>query len=320
MRQYRFVAGVQGRRARQKQRKGIKLRDAGVTVQTQERYYVAVRGILKYFDQAKNYAELDEFLTDYIEKKFEGGYPLNTIADCLSGIHYFIPQSRRQLPSAWKLFSIWRKIEIPSRAPPLTEDLLLAFASRALECKQLEFATLLLLGFHCFLRTGELLSLTTESLLVNSKTGVVHLPSSKGGTRRNSKEAVTIECPMVREVASTLIEVRRAEGRQKLPIWLYSGSAFRQRFHSYLKFFEVVHLNFRCYSLRRGGATCDFQKHGLMERTLVRGRWGSTAVARIYLADALAQLPRLHMKPRTKQLLKKFDLLSSSTMATQAPR
>ena len=315
MARYRFVAGVQGRRARQKERKGIKLRDAGVTEQTQARYYAAVREVSKYIDKADSFPQLDEDLSDWIEGKFSAGYPLNGIADCLSGIHYFLPQSRRQLPSAWKLFSIWRKIEVPSRAPPLTEDLFLAFASRALEEDQLDFACLLLLGFHCFLRTGELLSLTAESLLISSKTGIVYIPASKGGTRRNTKEAVSIECPMVRSVVGTFLEVRAAEGRQKLPIWIFSGSAFRKKFYEYLSFFDVLHLNFRCYSLWRGGATNDFQRHGLMERTLVRGRWSSSSVAKIYLCDALAQLPSLKMRATTKRLLKKFDFLSSSNAA-----
>lgn len=177
---YRFVAGVKGRRARQKQRKGIKLRDAGITLQTQERYYVAVREVMKLIDAADSYVDLDEKLADWVEHKFQAGYPLNGVADCLSGIHYFIPQARRHLPVAWRLFGIWRKIEVPSRAPPLTEDLLLSFASRALSLNQLEFACLLLVGFHCFLRTGELLSLTAESFLINQKTGIVYLPASKG--------------------------------------------------------------------------------------------------------------------------------------------
>ena len=179
---YRFVAGVQGRRARQKQRKGIKLRDAGVTVPTQERYYVAVREVLKFFDKSISFPQVDELIADWIEKKFESGYPLNGVADCLSGIHYFMPLSRRQLPCSWKLFSIWRKIEVPSRA--LTEDLLFAFATRALMKNDLEFASLLLLGIHCFLRTGELLAVTAESLLVSAKTGIVCV----GGSPINSQK------------------------------------------------------------------------------------------------------------------------------------
>lgn len=183
MGRYRFVAGVKGRRARQKQRKGIKLRDAGITVQTQERYYVAVREVMKFVEEAEDFGALDERIADWIEHKFESGYPLNGVADCLSGIHYFLPQARRHLPVAWRLYSIWRKIEIPSRAPPITEDLLLAFASRAILLQQLDFAVLLLLGFHCFLRTGELLSLTAESFLINQKTGIV-----QGGPERTSKK------------------------------------------------------------------------------------------------------------------------------------
>ena len=123
------------------------------------------------------------------------------------------------------------KIEVPSRAPPITTDLLMAMASRALSINRVEFATLLLLGFHCFLRTGELLTITPSDLLLGSHGGVVRLPVSKGKTRRHATESVTIEDPRVIMVAKkTLVEIRASQNLLKVPIWQASGSAFRQTF------------------------------------------------------------------------------------------
>lgn len=311
MGKYKFVAGVRGRRARIKNRKGIRLRDAGITKQTQSRYYLAVREVTSLIDKSQNFAELDSDIADWIEYKFSHGYPINVVADCLSGIHFFLPQTRRQLPESWKLFGVWRKIEVPSRAPPITSDLLMAMASRALSLGRLDFATLLLLGFHCFLRTGELLTVTPSDLLLGKQKGIVRLPTSKGKTRRLASESVTIEDQRVLLVAQALVELRTSQHLEKVPIWQFSGSSFRQTFYRYVHYFDVGHLGFRCYSLRRGGATAFFADCGLMEKTLLRGRWGSTSVACIYICDALAQLPALKAKPRTLTLLKKHTLLSS---------
>ena len=41
--------------------------------------------------------------------------------------------------------------------------------------------------------------------------------------------------------------------------------------------------NFRPYSLRRGGATFWFAKHGSLDRLLLQGRWQAPKTARIYI-------------------------------------
>lgn len=265
MGRYKFVAGVKGRRARIKTRKGIRLRDAGITKQTQSRYYLAVREVSHLIYKCDSFPELDSKVADWIEYKFEHGYPINVVADCLSGIHFFLPLCRRQLPESWKLFGVWRKIEVPSRAPPITTDLLMAMASRALSINRVDFATLLLLGFHCFLRTGELLTITPNDLLLGSKRGVVRLPVSKGKTRRRATESVTIEDPRVIMVAKTLVDIRASQNLLKVPIWQASGSAFRQNFLSICELFW--HWSFRIQMLfvatgRSNGLLCWMWAHG----------------------------------------------------------
>eukprot|EP00971_Amphidinium_carterae_P295255 5863489-Amphidinium_carterae.1 len=49
----------------------------------------------------------------------------------------------------------------------------------------------------------------------------------------------------------------------------------------------------RTYSLRTGGATCDFLRHGSMETTLLKGRWASSRTARLHLASAALAYARL---------------------------
>ncbi len=300
----RFFAGTSTRRARVSARKGLRLADLGVSKKTQQRYYVAVQKLLPFILQAATMERMDELICDWIEDLFATGEPLNTVADALSGLHYFLPVTRRKLLSSWKLFGVWRKYEVPSRAPPLTADLVLAMASWAIQQDDFAFGALLLIGFHCFLRTGELLQLRTCDILVNAQTGIVCLQASKGGLRFNTKESVTIEDPVVLAVAAELVLLQRQQNKQ--PIWFGTGSQFRSKFAHVCKVFQVEHLNFRPYSLRRGGATAFFLRTGLMERTLVRGRWASSSVARLYICDGLSQLPNLRGSPFTKKLIRQY--------------
>ena len=282
----RSVAGVRNRQARQKSRRGILLRDAGITKATQSRYYTAVSLLCKSVQTADDMEDLDEQVGDWIEEQFQKGSPLNTGADALSGLHFFVPSTRKRLPGAWRLFGTWRKMETPARAPPLPEDLLWAMVSYAVQNRWFEIGVLLATGFHCFLRTGELLALRPCDFLLKNGRGIVNLPASKGGTRNNVRESVTILDPVVAVLLEDLIEAKRSCHQMKVPIWNRSGTKFREDFAAIVAFFGVEHLKFRPYSLRRGGATAYFSQHGLMERTLLRGRWASVSVARLYLCDA----------------------------------
>lgn len=299
-------AGIRTRRARQRARRGIILRDAGITKKTQARYYTAVSQICKTVTTASSMEDMDEQIADWIEDQFHRGAPLNTIADGLSGIHYFIPSTRRRLPVSWKLFAIWRKMEISSRAPPLPEDLLWAMVSASLQRGDFALASLLGLGFHCFLRTGELLAVRPADLLLKGAKGIVHLPRSKGGTRHNVQESVTIEDETLVCILQELLIIKKTQGLMRVPIWTQSGTAFRKAFEQLMVLFQVQHLLFRGYSLRRGGATSYFARTGLMEKTLLRGRWASVSVARLYLCDALAQLPSLTASIHTRKLVQHY--------------
>ena len=62
-----------------------------------------------------------------------------------SPVHFFIMR-RRIFPGAWSLYGAWERHEVPRRAAPLPIDVLFPFWG---------LAALLLLAFHCLLRTGE---------------------------------------------------------------------------------------------------------------------------------------------------------------------
>ena len=95
-----------------------------------------------------------------------------------------------------------------------------------------------------------------------------------------------------------------APSKQDL-VWPRSRSEFRSAFKRLTAFFKLKD-TFRPYSLRRGGATEDFRVHGLMERSLLRGRWGSSFAARQYIQEGLSMLTKLSLSPHTLALLHRY--------------
>ena len=104
-----------------------------------------------------------------------------------------------------------------------------------------------------------------------------------------------------------MVTLKGQQQRHYLPCWHQSGSAFRTLFRKMLVQLDLSELQFQPYSLRRGGATFEMQSHRLMEKTLLRGRWWNSGVARIYLCDGLSVLPSLKMSLEAKHLVARFS-------------
>ena len=295
----RVLLAGQTQRERQNRRWGIRLRDFTITQKTKERYEKAVANLLPFLEEQPG------------QLAWARGDPVNAIADALSGLHHFWPAIRGQLRQSWRLFKSWRRVESPVRAAPLTVDLVRAFIARAIDCNQLAFATLVGLGFHCLLRTGELLAIRFGDIEWNSECGVISLHASKSGLRTGTMEAVAIRDPLVLQLVDALAVVRQPCAGD--PLWVGSPQSFRDLFRSSCDFFNVGHLRFKPYSLRRGGATLLLQRNVPLEIILVTGRWKSVGVARLYLEDGLAQLPSLRLDSPKQQLISRYSSLTSST-------
>ena len=296
---------------RQQRRKGYRLRDFTITSKTRQRYESAVGRLLPFLESQKDLSHLDEVLCEWIEAQWARGESVNFIGDALSGLHYYWPELKGRLRLAWKLFKQWRRVEAPSRAPPITVLLVRAIVCRAVERGELDFAALIALGFHALLRTGELLALRYCDLEFNLRCGVVSLEASKGGLRTGSKEAVALRDPCTLKLLDTLWACRKQFPGQKL--WSSSGQAFRNQLQRYLRYFRVCHLEYKPYSLRRGGATFLLQQGVPLEAILLRGRWRSVSVARLYLEDGLAQLPSLRIPHLDLQRITQYASQSCST-------
>ena len=75
-----------------------------------------------------NVGQIDQQLCHYIEFLWKDGEPKSYANYAVASIQHFVPEARRRLGASWKLVSTWNKIEMPSRAVPLTPELMISFA------------------------------------------------------------------------------------------------------------------------------------------------------------------------------------------------
>ena len=217
---------------------------------------------------------------------------------------HFLPETKGCFKGSWRLYGAWQRIELPARAPPFPELVLNGLAGHAVATGQYALAICLMLGFHCVLRTGEVLSANISQLTLTNSTGVLQLENTKSGQRTGALEAVTIQNSNLVLWLQMWVAVRRKQAGKCAKLWPDTPAAFRKAFAVLLRQFELDEFGFKPYSMRRGGATAFFTKTGSMELTLSRGRWGSAKVARLYLNDGLAALADISLTKTQLRALK----------------
>ena len=268
-----------------------------LTVQpaTRARYDKALAGFFAYLrsvgqELPREKRLMDGFACDYLEHLWSNGEGRAKAADTLAGLQDTQPQLKGSLPGAWRLLRTWNSNEIPSRAPPLPVEILEAMIGYSLFKGEPLFALSLLLGFYGLLRTGEILALTRKQVTVSreGETAILSLGLTKSGKRQGAAESVTLHLfDAIRRLA---VWVQDSQG----PLLLCTSAAhWRTQFSRTIEALGFSHLEFRPYSLRRGGATFYFRQHGSFDKLLLHGRWQSTKTARIYVNEGLAILAEL---------------------------
>lgn len=303
-------ASVLGRRStaeRARARRGIVLRDSIVKPRTLEQYYKFGRKLLPLFRAATSEEQLDDSICGWIEASWTKGRPLYHVSTALCGVQFFCPGIRGKIPEAWRLFRVWRRLEVPCRAPPMAQEIVFAMAALAIHRGDLIFGALLLTAFEGLLRTGEVLGLCGSDLLIRNGQGLVRLANTKTSERKGVTEMVTLQHPWVILVLQTLLEYLQEKNLKFAKIWRGTPSTFRQRFKEYCRFFRLQRCGFRPYSLRRGGATHLFQETLSYDLVLDKGRWSSIRAAKLYIMDGLSKLPHLSLDSESLDLISKWS-------------
>lgn len=258
---------------------------------------------------ASTFELLDSQVQCYLDALWSDGESLSLAGDTLSSLQHFQPSVKRHLNGSWRLLRTWQLHELPSRAPPFTWNTLLVLLGYL---HQLHPAAALgvHLAFRALLRTGELLALESKDIVVspNLCTAVLYLGLTKTGARNPA--AGTVHITDVDLVSRIKYWQQSLHHSQRLIPW--SGSRFRQVFHSALEATGLSRFTFKPYSLRRGGATdlwLTSQNYALVAHT---GRWSSERTLKVYIQDSLALLTDMTFRASPSQILYQQTYLRSS--------
>ena len=163
MPQPRAVLSRPNRTDRAQQRRGLgSLSQRVLQPGTRTRYELACRWFFAWLRSwqvsfPRDAFELDDCLCRCIDQAWDEGESYTLIGDLLSGIAAFVPRLRAQMPAAWRLHSAWRRLELPCRAWPLSEQQAMALAYSCLVNDCWDVGLLILMAFHGILRTHEAL-------------------------------------------------------------------------------------------------------------------------------------------------------------------
>ena len=239
-------------------------------------------------------------LGKFVEEAYQEGDPMSGMQDLLAGAQLFWPALLGTLRWPWRLLRTWARAEPVRRSAPIPCIVAMAIAGSFLLASLPEAAALTLVGFHCFLRSGELFALKLKDITYPSSGGaVVVLPETKSGSRRGAQEIV-----LVRSQAVVRALQRISHGRHSTAALLpETPSQFRRKFQQILQGLGLEDRNIAVYSLRRGGCVYDFKTHGSIETTLIRGRWAHASTSRIYLQEAVAEAMEWSLEPELRQRL-----------------
>jgi hypothetical protein len=275
---------------------------------TQERYRTAVR-LLLLFWRSQGFApsclqELDEACAQFVEASWAEGESLTLALQALAGLQWLLPIAKGHLRHSWRLAKAWSKSEPPCRARPFTSTMVMGLIGLALLQQRVDIAALLAIGFDAFLRSGELFCMKIKHVVFARGKAILQLPVTKGGVRRGLMECIVVDSVL----AVALLKRACLKRPSSELISLSSPAVLRTTLASMLAFLHLQDARYTWYSLRRGGATAYFLQTGSMEKTLLRGRWTSSSIARLYVQDALAQSGELQLSKGQRLDLKALSL------------
>ena len=157
------------------------------------------------------------------------------------------------------------------------------------------------LGFHCYLRLGEICNLRASDV---ADSGDARVGAEYRGmalrlrtTKTGPNQWVEVTDVSVAALLRALLAGRRREDL----VFDFSASFYRMTFKAVLSNLGISS-TYVPHSLRHGGATRDHLLGASLEQVLMRGRWASTKSARHYIQAGRAMLLATEVPPHIAEL------------------
>lgn len=287
---------------------------------TVRRYTAAVRKFLEWIYD-NNYvfsstSEADELLLEYLHDFYLGGGGKGEANNTVYGVIMLVPALRQCLHSSRLALRGWSRLHPPQSYPPLTWELTVVIGVQMVRGGRLAEGLATILGFHCYLRLGEICNLRVSDVADSGDARVGGEYRGMALRLRTTKTGPN-QWVEVKDAAVIALLRQRLSGRRSGSfVFGFSASSYRRLFKAVLSNLGLSSA-YVPHSLRHGGATRDHLLGASLEHVLMRGRWASTKSARHYIQAGRAMLLANEVPRRVAELGSLFasDLVSSFSLA-----
>jgi len=215
--------------------------------------------------------------------------------------------SKEVLKLAWRANKRWKSLEPSTPHVPMPRCVLLALFSLFAGYGEVEFACLILLGFSCLLRPGEMLGLRRQNLVFPEDSGGRHeliyvcLPSHKTHVQVGQQHVILRDLAIVRYL-------RTVFGSKHPDRLLFEGGdgRFLRLWAKGCAFFQLGS-RYTLACLRSGGAT-DMMDRGMpVDPIQYRLRHSDARTCRHYIQEAGCALALGSLPAAVRNLVDKFE-------------
>ncbi len=296
---------------------------------TRAKYEHAVAMFVTWLDRHREHfhtiEELDELLVDFIHDLYvqHGGRCRSYAEAAVSGVAMVLPFVKGKLHSSALALRGWRR-RMPSVShPPITWDMTVCIAVHMVCKGRWEFGVATLLAFDCYLRVGELMSLTRDDVAMSDdpRMGSAYKGMSLRlkHTKTGSNQWVEVRRPCVQTLLQQLLD--RKPGRQRRrnnTLFGASPATYRKYFKASCAALAIgLSPHYVPHSLRHGGATHDHIVGWPLEEILRHGRWATTKSARHYIQAGRSLMLSTDVPPDVAELARTLGacVLTSFSLA-----
>ena len=292
--------------------KRVHLKFAGLQRRTISAYHLALQRFLAFVKEKpchlRSTKDLDAALAEYLNCMFQEGEPVSAAGHALSGIKRFLPDVRLKLSISSQYLRNWQRCHRPVRAVPISWELLQALASIAWSQGAPNVALLLYIGFNCFLRTAEMLSLQFCHLMPHARKPEVAVVIPFAKTSNGNAQVLLVHDYNIWLLSKALLTKEPSTAL----LWAGTPHQFRKLWASLLSVLDFACDDYSPYGVRRGGATWYFLETGSLDATLARGRWAISKVAKQYIDDGTLTLAKMQWTKTQKRLVRHWLRVSKS--------
>jgi integrase len=244
--------------------------------------------------------DVDRHLAHYIQLLYNSGQSQDLAKNTVYGVQHHSPWLAHQLGASKLALRGWKRAHPSTSHPPLTWELTCLMATWMAIHDQHDAALAMIVGFDCYLRIGELLSLTLKDVAISNDP---RLGSAYQGvllrlahTKTGPNQAVTVENGDVSRLLTRHIGLRQAaKSSPDSLVFKVSRHSFYSIFHGACKAFNLDGHNYSPHSLRHGGATRAFLLNKPFSDIKFRGRWSNSKSVRTYIQSGRALLLLTHV-------------------------